>query len=216
MTSLLPVFLKLEGRPALVVGGGPIGARKAGELLDAGAHVLAVSTAFIEAFPAVERRQRAFQAGDTRGMAIVFACTGVPLVDDSVARDAEAHGALVNVVDRPEVSAFYSAAVVRRGPLTVAVGTSGASPTLARAVRDRIDALLPTGVGLLAEALGRVRPRLLARYPQMSERTVIVERFIERAWGRLAAGAERADVARDLEAAVERELLPTATKNEAA
>ena len=155
MSSLLPVFLKLAGRRAVVVGGGPIAARKVLELHDAGANVVVVSLAFIDSFPAVERIERAFQPGDTQGASIVFACTGVPLIDDSVCRDAEANGALVNAVDRPEVSGFYSAAVVRRGPVTIAVGTSGASPTLARKVRDRIDEVLPAGARECSEVVDR-------------------------------------------------------------
>jgi siroheme synthase-like protein len=208
VSALLPVFLKLAGRSTLVVGGGTVAACKAGELLDAGAHVVAVSLAFVDAFPAVtERLHRAFQAGDARGATIVFACTGDPAVDDAVARDAEAHGALVNVVDRPEACGFYSGAIVRRGPLVVAVGTSGASPTLARYVRDRINEVLPAGVGVLGEVLGSARPRLLARYPAMPERTRILDTFVKRAWWRFFAGPTRADLARDIEVAVERELL---------
>lgn len=209
-TSLLPIFVKLDGRRALVVGGGPIAARKANELLDVGAVVVAVSPSFCDAFPVharVERIARPFTAGDTRGAAIVFACTGEIDVDDAVSRDAQQHNAIVNVVDRPEVSTFYSAATVRRGPVVVAVGTSGASPTLARKVRDKIDEMLPAGVALLGESLGRARPRLLARYPRMDERARVVEEFVERAWWRFFAGPVRADVALDIENAVERELL---------
>ena len=97
--------------------------------------------------------------------------------------------------------------MVRRGPVVVAVGTSGASPTLARIVRNKIDELLPAGVGLLGEALGRARPRLLARWPRMDERTRAIESFVERAWWRFLEGPQRADVGRDIEAAVESELL---------
>jgi siroheme synthase-like protein len=206
----MPIFVKLDGRRALVVGGGPIGARKASELLDVGALVVVVSPSFIDAFPAharVERIVRPYAAGDARGAAIVFACTGDVAVDDAVSRDAQQHGALINVVDRPEVSTFYSGAVVRRGPVVVAVGTAGASPTLARKVRDKIDEMLPAGIGLLGASLGRARPRLLVRYPRMDERARVVEQFVERAWWKFFAGPVRADVARDIDDAVERELL---------
>jgi siroheme synthase-like protein len=207
---MLPIFVKLDGRRAVVVGGGPIAARKTNELLDVGAVVVAVSPSFSDAFPVharVQRIERPFAAGDTRGAAIVFSCTGEPQVDDEVSRDAQQHGTLVNVVDKPDLSTFYSAATVRRGPVVVAVGTSGASPTLARKVRDKIDEMLPAGIAQLGESLGRARPRLLARYPRMDERARVVEAFVERAWWRFFAGPVRADVARDIETAVESELL---------
>lgn len=204
--TMLPVFLKLDGRRALVVGGGPIASRKASELLEAGAHVVAISPAFVDGFPNVERHERRYAHGDAGGFAIVFACTGERDVDDRVSLDAQAANALVNVVDRPDVSTFYSAAVLKRGPVIVAVGTSGASPTLARKVRDKIDEMLPPGIALLGEALGRARPRLIARFPRMDERARAVEAFVERAWWRFLASPTRNDVAKDIDEAVEREL----------
>jgi siroheme synthase-like protein len=134
---------------------------------------------------------------------IVFACTGERDIDDAVSADAAETGALVNVVDRPEASAFYSAATVRRGPVVVAVGTAGASPTLARMVRDRVASALPPEVGALGDVLGRVRPRLLAKYPDMNMRARLLEGFVERC---LTGQAGQASVD-DIERAVEAELL---------
>lgn len=192
---LYPLFLKLRDQPALVVGGGPIGAHKAGELLACGASVVALSLTFDESWDAhrvaeeegrLRRLCRAFAAGDTRDMRLVVAATGRPDVDEQIAADARAHRALVNAVDLIHACDFYAGSVVRRGPVVVAIGTGGASPALARKVRGLIEAALPEGVGPLAEALGRLRPQLLSRYPSLPARAERLDRFVGRALERLA------------------------------
>ena len=194
MTPLYPLFLKLEGKRAVVVGGGPVGAHKAAELARAGALVTVIARVPGDAVRALASgcvavlMERAFVAGDTAGAGVVIAATGDPAVDDAVAADARAHGALVNVVDRTDASEFYTGAVVRRGPVTVAVGTSGASPALARKVRERLEQVLPPTLGVLAEALGAARPQLLARFPSIAERARVLDSFVERAWFRFVAG----------------------------
>jgi siroheme synthase-like protein len=182
---LYPLFLKVEGMRAVVVGGGAVGCHKAVELAAAGARVVVISPRFAAEVPAaLERVERPFAAGDTRGARLVIAATGDRAVDDAVAAEARENGALVNVVDRSEVCDFYSGAVVRRGPLQILIGTSGASPALARKVRQRLEQLLPPSLGVLADVLGRARPRLLAALPSFSARAEALDRFVERAWDR--------------------------------
>lgn len=185
--ALFPVFLKLQDRLCVVVGGGPIGAHKAKELLAAGARVRTVSPAFDAAWDelGVERHVRAFTAGDCAGAALVFAATGEPDVDAAIALDARAHGAWLNVVDVPERCDFYSGSTVRRGPLVVVIGTGGASPALARKVRERIDAVLPEALGVLATALGEARAQLLMRYPELATRAKVLDAFVTEAFTRL-------------------------------
>lgn len=198
MDAVYPLFLKLEGAPCLVVGGGPIGARKAEELLAAGARVTLVSPVTADDWSAllsrVHHEARVFAAGDARGMRIVFACTGIALVDDAVAADGRAHGALVNAADRNVSCDFYTGAVVRRGPLQVVVGTGGASPALARKLRQRLEEDLPSGVGELARVLGEARPRLLARYPAFSERAQRLDTFVSAALARISGTTTSADI----------------------
>lgn len=219
---LLPMFLKVAGKRAVVVGAGPIGLHKAADLAAAGACVTVIALSFSDdvalggQLASIERVQRAFAPGDTKGAFVVFAATGVVDVDDAVSADARDHGALVNVVDRADASDFYSGAVVRRGPLTVVVGTSGASPALARKVRERIEQLLPPTLGVLAEVLGEARPKLLARFPNFGERARVLDTFVERAWFRFVTGptppqsfASGDDVRSQIARAVEEELLCT-------
>ncbi len=198
MDAVYPLFLKLDQAPCLVVGGGAIGARKADDLLAAGARVTLVSPALSDEWarlvPHIVSERRPFAAGDARGMRLVFACTGIPAVDDAVAADARAHGALVNAADRNPACDFYTGAVVRRGPLQVVIGTGGASPALARKVRQRLEGALPSSLGDFARALGDARPRLLARYPAFEARARRLDDFVERALGRLTAATSRAEI----------------------
>lgn len=198
MEALYPLFLKLQDAPCLVVGGGAVGARKAQDLVETGARVTLVSPAVADAWQEllahVTHRERVFQPGDASGMRLVFACTGLPDVDDAVAADARAAGALVNAADRIVSCDFFAGSVVRRGPVQVAISTGGESPALARKLRQRLAAVLPAAVGDLARALGDVRPRLLSRYPVVEQRALALDRFVERALTRLSGETTRADV----------------------
>ena len=203
--GLFPVFLKLEGRVCVVIGGGGIGARKAEELVAAGARVRAVSPTFHPLWDTIlaERHVRPFAPGDCQGAALVFAATGVPEVDVAIEADARAWGVWLNVVDVPDRCDFYSGAAVRRGPLTVAISTSGASPALARKVRERIEAVLPEPIGVLALALGEARPQLLMRYPDITARAQVLGAFVSDALLRL----DRFACIEDARAAVHEALL---------
>jgi precorrin-2 dehydrogenase/sirohydrochlorin ferrochelatase len=103
---------------------------------------------------------RAYTPGDVRGFYLVVAATDDPHVNRSVADDAERSGALVNVVDRAELSSFIAPAVLARGDLQIAVSTSGAAPAFAAFVRDRLGAEIGREYGVALSILGRVRERL--------------------------------------------------------
>jgi uroporphyrin-III C-methyltransferase/precorrin-2 dehydrogenase/sirohydrochlorin ferrochelatase len=120
-----------------------------------------------------------------------------------VADDGHAHGALVNIVDVMEGSDFYTGGVVRRGPLTISIGTSGNSPALARRVRMLVDEALPAGLSPLAQALGEARPRLLARHPDFKARAALLDAFVAASIARLTTTTTPEDV----HAWIERELL---------
>ncbi len=158
-----PVALDLRGVDVLVVGGGRIAARKARSLLDAGAVVTAVAPRFDEEFPAEATRiTRSYEADDIRGRMLVISATD----DDSGARasvDAAAAGTWVNVADDPERCTCHLPAVLRHGPVTVAVSTGGASPALAGWIRDRIADVIGPEVGVVAESLATTRAAMHAR-----------------------------------------------------
>jgi siroheme synthase-like protein len=138
--TVYPVGLTLAGRQCLVVGGGRIAARKIAGLVAAGAevHVVAPQVSDDVRRLAGAVRERPFRPGDCIGYRLVFTATGDESVDAAVAADAEAAGAWINACDRPALCSVLLPAVLRHEPITVAVNTGGASPSLAGWLRDRI------------------------------------------------------------------------------
>lgn len=158
-SAYYPVMLEIAGLPCLVVGGGPVALRKVEGLLAAGARVRLVSPEAVPELAALAAagrltwERRPYAPGDAAGHALVFACTGVPDVDGAAARDARRPGVWVNVASAPALGNMILPAVHRAGRLTLAVSTGGASPALARAVRDRLAPLLEAVREELAAAL---------------------------------------------------------------
>jgi len=142
----LPVFLRVEGRTCLVVGGGQVATRKARALLAAGAHVVVVAPSWTPTVAtlvergAIDLRPRPFTPEDLEGVFLVVAATDDPTVNETVARAAHERRVLVNVVDAPERGSFLVPATFRRGDALVAISTNGRSPALARWVRRRLEA----------------------------------------------------------------------------
>ncbi len=164
-----PITLDLQGRPCLVVGGGVIAERKATGLLDAGARVSVVSPTLSPGLMSLATdgrlgwRPREYAAGDTGGFFLVMVATDDRAVNAAVAAEARAAGVLVNCADDPERCDFILPALLRRGPVTVAVTTGGASPIMARLVRDELSALLPAEWGALTGLVADVRQALRQR-----------------------------------------------------
>lgn len=148
-----PVYLDLQGVPVLVVGAGPVAARKVAGLVAAGAAVTVVATAVSAALDrtiVVDVRERSFEPGDVAGMRLVITATGRADVDAAVADVATAAGIWVNAADQPADCSFILPAIARHGPLAVAVSTGGASPALAGRLRDHAAELLTDEVVALA------------------------------------------------------------------
>lgn len=141
----LPVFLRLAGRPVMLIGEGDSADAKR-RLLD---------------------RAGATAVGESDEAALAIVALDDP--DETVAR-LKARGVLVNAVDRPDLCDFTLPAIVDRSPVIVAIGTGGASAGLAAALRQRLESLLPTTLGGLADALYAVRARLKATLPDMDAR----------------------------------------------
>ena len=168
--SYYPVFLDVRGRTALVVGGGAVAERKAAGLARAGACVRVVAptvTAGLEAQARdglVDLRRRAFRENDVEGVFLVYAATDDAAVNEAVYAEAEARGVPANVVDDPAHCSFIVPSVVRRGPLQLAVSTSGAAPALAKRLRRELEGRFPEDwavyVDLLAEVRALVRSRM--------------------------------------------------------
>jgi siroheme synthase-like protein len=162
-----PVSLDVTGRHCLVVGGGPVAARKARGLVACGARVTVMAPDLAPEMESVipqlhELERRRYAAGDAARFRLVVAATGIPDVDGQVFADAEAAGVWVNSADDRAHSSFILPAVHREGPVTVAVSTGGQSPALASWLRDRLSAACGARIGALAEILGDARAQMQA------------------------------------------------------
>jgi precorrin-2 dehydrogenase / sirohydrochlorin ferrochelatase len=158
-----PVILDLHDVAVLVVGGGRIGARKAEGLAAAGAVVRLVATAVSEhVTAAAEIRERPFHPDDLDGIRLVVTATGDAQVDAAISAEARSRGIWTNAADQPVDCEFILPAIARTGRVTVAVSTDGASPALARELRNVLAELLTPELGLLAEQLAAERAAVQA------------------------------------------------------
>jgi uroporphyrin-III C-methyltransferase/precorrin-2 dehydrogenase/sirohydrochlorin ferrochelatase len=145
----LPLFFRLTGRPVILVGTSEIASAKRRLLERAGADVVAeADTAARIAIVALEDRAE----------------------QDAVAARLSGRGILLNVVDRPDLCDFTMPAIVDRDPVLIAIGTGGASAGLAKAVRQRIERMLPPSLGLLASALDKAKGAIRTRWPDARDR----------------------------------------------
>jgi len=200
----LPVFLNLRARPAVVVGGGHVAARKVELLLRSSALVTVVApepgTELQERVQRGELRHVAapFEPAHLDGAALAIAATSVREVNAAVSQAARSRGIPVNVVDDPELSTFIFPAIIDRSPVIVAVGSGGHSPVLARRVREQIEALLPARLGALARFMGD-RRKAVQQALAPSERRPFWERIIGGIVGSRVLAGEEKDAAQDFE-----------------
>lgn len=169
--QLLPVFLKLAGRKAVLVGAGRVASAKLPALLAAEAEVNVVAPAISPAIAAapVAVFRRAFVPADLDGAWVAIAAA-TPEVNREVATAAEERRIFVNAVDDPPNASAYLGGVVRRSGVTVAISTNGDAPALAGLLREGLDALLPTDLDDWIETARCLRPEWKARNTPMPER----------------------------------------------
>jgi len=168
MSSLFPMFAKLDGKRCLVVGAGKVGEPKIGVLIDTGARIHVVT---LEASDAVHEwanagkitlELRPFAAGDLDGRFLTVVATASRALNGSIYREAQRRGVLCNVVDDPEYCDFYYPAVVRRGDLQIAISTNGQSPSLAQQIRQQLEQQFGPGYAEWVTELGETRRLVLA------------------------------------------------------
>jgi uroporphyrin-III C-methyltransferase/precorrin-2 dehydrogenase/sirohydrochlorin ferrochelatase len=200
--NYFPAFLDLNGRRCLLVGGGEVAARKLRLLRKAGAAVTVVAPEAVDeiadlAEAGAEAGQvtlirRGFAPSDLGGHTLVIGATGIAALDEQVAEAAHGAGVPVNVVDRVDLSSFIVPAIVDRDPVTVAIGTAGTAPVLARRIREQIESLLPARLGCLARFAGSFRGAVRANFGDGAARRRFWERFFDGPIaGLLLAGDER-------------------------
>jgi len=172
----LPLFVRLQGLPVLVVGGGEVAARKVALLSSCGAliTVLAPQLGTELAVALTEGRIRhmsaVFTSGALADMRLVVAATDDAAVNGAVAESAQQAGILVNVVDEPDLSNCIVPAIIDRSPIVVACSTGGAAPVLATEIRASLETLLPPRLGELGRFTRERRPRVKAVLPGIRAR----------------------------------------------
>lgn len=196
----LPVFLDLRAGPILLVGEGELVRAKQRLLLAAGAGVRWYATdgnrdvAGLDAADVarIEHAEGDPLVADLSGV-IAILCAGAGAVGHAMAARAKAVGLPVNVMDDLEHSTFIFPAIVDRGDVVVAVGTGGASPVVARRVREKIEAILPARIGDLADFIGRWRKPMHARIEKFPLRRRFWERIIDGPIGALVLDGRGAE-----------------------
>lgn len=151
MIQSLPLFHRVAGRPVIVLGDGEAAEAKRRLVERAGGRVVGADNA---------EARLAFVASDA---------------PEAAAARLRARGVLVNVVDRPELCDFTTPSILDRSPVLIAIGTGGTSAGLAKALRLRLEAVLPQSLGRLAEALGGARNALRRRWPDPGDRRLALD-----------------------------------------
>ncbi len=176
MSHLFPVFLNLEGKKCLVIGGGKVARRKVEDLFACGTSITVVSPGAEDDIRcwANEGRiyllEREAQKTDLAGMSLVFVATDDIAVNQTVVNWCRETGIPVNAVDDPPNCDFFLPAVLRRDSLVLAISTEGKSPLLARRLRDRLGEVVNRAYGEYVEILGEKRDYIKATIPDIDKR----------------------------------------------
>ena len=204
----LPLFADLEHRAVLVVGGGIVAERRVNLLLEARARVTIIAPelterlADLKADARITHLPRAYSADSLDPYWLVVAATDDRAVNIAVAAAAEEAKRFCNVVDDQQLCTFIMPAIVDRSPVTIAIGSSGLSPVLARWIKGVIETLLPARLGALAELAGRWRQRVREQVSDSTERRHFWERVVTGVVAEHAFAGRDADAEQALAAAL--------------
>lgn len=179
-----PIFLDIRHRPVLVIGGGAIALEKIENLLKAGAKITVISPDILPSIRRFNRRvtliERPFRRWDlSTRYALIFAATGESALNQRVSAICRRKRILCNTVDDPAYCHFIIPALVRRGPLTIAISTSGVSPLLAKRLKRQLLEWLGPEATILTKLMQRYRLQVKQRFDGFSARLVFWSRFLD-------------------------------------
>ena len=185
MSSYYPVYLNLEGKKCVVVGGGEVAWRKVETLLAAGAKVCLVSP---EITPGIDELvkagrlvhiRREYRTGDQGGAFLVIGATDNEDINRQVAEDAKKNDILVNIVDAPRLCNFIVPSKVERGDLIISISTGGKSPALAKKIRWQLEGLYGEEYAEYIALLGKCREQVLQQIPDITQRRRIFQALVD-------------------------------------
>ena len=180
MNTLLPVFLKLENEPTLVVGGGKIAHQKIKQLLESNASITVKSPEIYEEIRSlpVTINKTAYQKNDIEGYKLVIAATDDENINRQVYKDAQQYGIPVNVVDQPELCSFYMGSIFQDGDLKVAISTNGKCPSFGKFIRDHISNISRGMWGKALEKIALQREKIINSISSYSQKKQIIEKLV--------------------------------------
>ena len=212
----LPIFINIRKKPCIVIGGGDIALRKINLLLKAQAKVDCLSPSFSRDIKNLSKDghitliNKSFDQTDIKDYSIIIAATDDSSVNSSISSIAQVKKIPVNVVDSPELSSFIMPSIVDRSPLIIAVSSSGKAPVLSRIIRAKLETVIPSAYGILADIAGEYRQKVKDRFSTIKDRRafweavfsgVIAEKVFS---GRISEAKE--DIQRKLDDSVEMDL----------
>ncbi|HEX3660601.1 MAG TPA: bifunctional precorrin-2 dehydrogenase/sirohydrochlorin ferrochelatase [Acidobacteriaceae bacterium] len=184
--TLLPIFLRLDQRPVIVIGAGTVALAKVESLLSTGARLTVVAPAAVESIRDLAARgrltlhSRLFATADLDGAFLAIAATNDSAVNHAVYEEALRRNVLCNAVDDPPNCDFYFGSTVTRGDLQIAISTAGESPALAQRLRREIDGQLPADLGPWLQQLGALRREIRDAAPAGPARTQLLHDLAHR------------------------------------
>ena len=212
----LPIFINIRKKPCIVIGGGDIALRKINLLLKAKAKVDCLSPSFSRGIKNLSKDghitliNKSFDQTDIKDYSIIIAATDDSSVNSSISAIAQVKKIPVNVVDSPELSSFIMPSIVDRSPLIIAVSSSGKAPVLSRIIRAKLETVIPSAYGILADIAGEYRQKVKDHFSTIKDRRafweavfsgVIAEKVFS---GRISEAKE--DIQRQLDDSVEMDL----------
>jgi len=168
VTSLFPMFMKLNDRSCLVVGAGNIGEQKIAGLLETGARIRVIAieaTATVREWARegkIELELRPYRSSDLEDVFLTVVATSSRTLNERIYGEAQARRLLCNVVDVPDLCDFFYPSIVRRGDLQIAVSTAGQSPSLAQKIRQQLEKQFGPAYAAWVAQLGETRRLILA------------------------------------------------------
>lgn len=176
-----PIFLNLKNKKTFVVGGGKVAERKILTLIKAGADITVISPELTKRIEKeklkgrIKHIPRQYKKGDLKDAFLVISATDSPAVNKEVSEEAPF---LMNIVDNPSLCNFIVPSVVKRGPLTIAISTSGISPSLSRAIRKELEKLYGPEFADYLRSLKKIRARAMKEIPDKNKRAKFLRSLV--------------------------------------
>ncbi len=198
-----PIFLDLNDRPCIVIGGGSVASRKITNLLTAHAKVIVISPSVTSDIQQLAKNnditliQRDFEKADIALAFLIIAATDNKTINAEIAALAHAANTPVNVADDPSLCSFIFPSILDRSPVTIAVSTGGASPVLARQLRMKLETMIPSACGRLAGITEEYREKVKRHFPKQEQRKAFWENALKGTFAELVYAGQDS-VARSL------------------